>query len=85
MACGQALAFERDLEQGDSGIQTGDMERALDDAIEKMRTSLTRGNAQNYLHDLPQDIGILAVDAIRPRPAQPRRYLNHNPDARHEH
>ena len=77
-------AFERDLEQGDSGIEARDIENALDDAMEKMRTSLTRGNAQNFLHDLPQDIGILAVDTVRPRPAQPRRYLNHNHDARHE-
>lgn len=78
-------AFERDVERGDAGIQADDMAGALDDAIEKMRTSLTRGNAQNYLDDLPQDIGILAVDAVRPHPARPRRYLNHNQDAHHEH
>ncbi|MEQ2007409.1 MAG: hypothetical protein ABMA26_11480 [Limisphaerales bacterium] len=68
-------AFQRDVNRGDPGLRIADMEEAADEAIQRLRTTLTRENAHHHLADLPQDVQILAVDAVQPRVAQPRRYL----------
>ena len=60
------LAFERDVNTGEAGVTVRDMETAVEDAIERLRTTLTRGNAHCYLPDLPQETQVIAVDAIRP-------------------
>ena len=55
-------AFERAAEGGEPGITRRDMDAAVADTLEKLRAILTVRNAGNYLADLPQDIGVVAVE-----------------------
>ena len=67
-------AFLRHAGGGEAGIQVGDLERCVEKALSRMRTTLTPRNAHSYLPDLPQDIGIVAVERIEPRVDRPSRY-----------
>ncbi len=57
-------AFEREAEGGEPGITRGDMDAAIADTLERLRAILTVRNAGNYLADLPQDIGVVAVESV---------------------
>lgn len=70
------LAFEHDLTKGRPGVTVRDMEAAVEDAIERMRTTLTKGNAGSYLPDLPQDTHVVSVEPIRPAAKRAGFYLN---------
>ncbi|MBN2507579.1 MAG: AAA family ATPase [Verrucomicrobia bacterium] len=69
-------AFDRDVRGGEPGIQTADMEEAIAEAMNRLRTLLTRHNAHAYLADLPQDTDVVAVQPERRRVPNPRRFLN---------
>ena len=73
------LAFERDVTTGVSGVNVRHMEAAVEETIERLRTTLTKINAANYLPDLPQDTHVVAVDAIRPATRRAGYYLNATP------
>ena len=57
-------AFERATEGGEPGITRSDMDAAIADTLERLRATLTVRNAGNYLSDLPQDIGVVAVESV---------------------
>ena len=72
------MAARRDAENGGpaGGIETADVLEAVEDAIDGLRTSLSKENVQSYLGDLPQDLAVVAVEALRPKPRRPDAYLN---------
>jgi len=72
-------AFLRDVRGAGAGIREEDMARAADQAIERLRTTLTVRNVQAYLADLPTDIDVVSVDPVRPnRVARPHEYVTLN-------
>lgn len=73
------LAFERDVTSGESGVTVRHMETAVEETIERLRTTLTKVNAGNYLPDLPQDTHVVAVDVVRPAAKRTGYYLNETP------
>ena len=68
-------AFTRQLERGQRGVGLEDMEAALCEVFERLRTTLTPMNAHTYLADLPQDVDVVSVEPIRPRVAQRHAYI----------
>jgi proteasome-associated ATPase len=69
-------AFLRDVQTGEGGLRSEDMEEALSDALQRLRTTLTPRNAHAYLFDLPQDIDVVAVEPIRRKTDHSHRYLH---------
>jgi len=65
----------RNAKGDDGSITTEDVSAATEAAIDGMRTMLSRGNATSYLADLPQDLSIVAVEPIRPKPQSIRQYF----------
>ena len=63
----RVAAFERRCRGGESGLSVEDMQTATADAIERLRQTLTVRNISSYLSDLPQDLDVVSVEAIRPR------------------
>ena len=63
----RAAAFERHAGGGEPGVRIDDIEEAVSDALERMATLLTPRNVRSHLHDLPDDVDVLAVDRIRGR------------------
>jgi SpoVK/Ycf46/Vps4 family AAA+-type ATPase len=70
-------AFLREVRGGDAGVKLTDMQEAVSQTLERMRSTLTIRNAQAYLHDLPQDVDIVSVEPIIQKVRQPHKYLNH--------
>jgi SpoVK/Ycf46/Vps4 family AAA+-type ATPase len=60
-------AFERQCRGGQSGVSVNDMQVAADNAIERLRNTLTTRNVGDFITDLPQDMDVVSVDPIRPR------------------
>ena len=69
-------AFLREVRGGFAGVQLGDMQDAVSQTLERMRTTLTIHNAHSYLADLPQDVDVVSVEPIVRKVKQPHRYLN---------
>ncbi len=69
-------AFRRDIEGGSPGLAPRDMDDAVSDAIERLSTTVTVGNARAYLDDLPQDLDVVRVDPIRRKPRRAYRYVD---------
>ncbi len=67
-------AFVRDLERGEPGIQLQDMAQAIEDALKRLRQTLTPQNARSYLDDLPQDIDVVSVEPIEPQVSGAHRF-----------
>lgn len=66
-AAARDTAFRRHAQGGSSGLGPGDIEAAVDDALDRMATLLTPRNARSHIADLPDDVEVLAVDRIRPK------------------
>ncbi|MCH7227961.1 AAA family ATPase [Haloferula sp. A504] len=69
------LAARREVDGQSDGLGIDDLVSATEQAIDTLRTTLTRDNAASCLEDLPQDLAIVAVDPIWPthrRHRQPR-------------
>lgn len=66
-------AFQRAVEGGAAGITAADMDGAVASAIERLRGTLTLHNVHVYLTDLPQDVGVVAVEPAA-RTVARRRY-----------
>ena len=60
-------ALQRDCEGGTPGLCITDIEEAVADAIDNLRSTLTAENARHYLADLPQDMAIVACEPLRPK------------------
>jgi proteasome-associated ATPase len=69
-------AFLRDVQGGPAGIAAWDMEDALAATLDKLTTTLTRANVHAYLHDLPQDIDVVAVEPVSRRVKRPHAYVS---------
>jgi AAA+ superfamily predicted ATPase len=67
-------AFWRDVNGGSVGIGMADLETAVADTLDRLRTTLTPHNAHAYLDDLPQDNDVVRVEPIVARVAHPHRY-----------
>lgn len=67
-------AFWRDANGGEAGIGMSDLEAAVTDMLERLRTTLTPHNAHAHLDDLPHDNDVVRVEPIVPRIARPHRY-----------
>ena len=63
----RAAAFERQCRGGEAGLSIEDMQAAAADAVERLRRTLSKQNVASYLSDLPQDVDVVSVEAIRPR------------------
>jgi ATP-dependent 26S proteasome regulatory subunit len=55
-------AFQRQIEGGNPGLSAEDLDLAVDTVCDRLRATLTPHNAHGYLTDLPQDVGVVAVD-----------------------
>jgi ATP-dependent 26S proteasome regulatory subunit len=67
-------AFWRDVNGGAVGIGMTDLDAAVADTLERLRTTLTPRNAHAYLDDLPQDNDVVRVESLVSRVARPHRY-----------
>jgi len=68
-------AMHRDVRINEVGVRLEDIEAAVEAGIERLRTTLSIHNAHAYLDDLPQDMQVVAVDALGRRVSRPHRYL----------
>lgn len=68
-------AFGRDVNGGSPGVRVSDLEEAVADAIERMRTTISKRNAHVHLQDLPQDVDVVAVEPVAGKVARPGRYV----------
>lgn len=59
-------AARREIDGGQPGMSVNDLSNATEDAINGLRTSLSRDNAASCLPDLPQDLAMVAVEPIWP-------------------
>jgi ATP-dependent 26S proteasome regulatory subunit len=66
-ASARDAAFRRHAQGGPGGLCVGDIEAAVDAALDRMATLLTPRNARSHIADLPDDVDVLAVDRIRPK------------------
>ena len=69
-------AFLREIRGGEAGVHLTDMQDAVNQTLERMRTTLTIHNAHSYLSDLPQDVDVVSVEPIVRKVKQPHKYLN---------
>lgn len=69
-------AFLRDVRGGEPGLCVTDIEHAISQAMERLRSTLTVWNVHAYLSDLPQDIDVVSVDPVVRRVTRVHRYLN---------
>lgn len=63
----RSRARDRHAEGGAPGLCADDVEAALDEALEQMRTTLSPQNAHQHLSDLAHDQTVVAVEALRPK------------------
>lgn len=71
----RVAACDRDVNGGSPGVRVSDVEGAFADAIERMRTTISRRNPHVYLQDLPQDVDIVAMEPVARKVARPSRYV----------
>ena len=73
-------AFVRELRGGQPGINLADMEHAVTEGMQRLRTQLTPKNARDHLGDLlPQDVDVVSAEPVVRKVANARRYLNLDP------
>ena len=75
----RSRAFIREKRGGVPGVNAGDMEQAVIEGIERLRTQLTPTNAHAHLADLPQDVDVVSVEPVVRKVSNARRYLNLDP------
>jgi proteasome-associated ATPase len=76
-ACRRAYARER--RGGVAGITAGDMEHAVVDTIDRLRTQVTPTNAHAHLANLPQDVDVVSVEPVVRKVPNRRRYITLDP------
>ncbi len=68
-------AFLRAVSGQDPGICRADLETALSNTIDRLRTTLTPRNVHAHLHDLPQDMDVVSVEPIVRRAGEETAYF----------
>lgn len=58
------------------GITVNDVIEATEQAMDGLRTCITRENARTYLDDLKQDLAVVSVDPLFPKPRRTHPYFN---------
>lgn len=69
-------ACVRDIEGGDVGVQAGDLLDAARDEVDAAVAALTPANCHIYLSGLPQDLGVVRVEAVARKVRRPHRFIN---------
>ncbi len=69
-------ALRRHIRGEGQGLRTDDVVEAVEHSLDELSTTLSIHNARAYIDDLPQDVDVVQVDAIRPQPARRHRYYN---------
>ena len=69
-------AFLREVRGGVAGVSVRDMEAAVNQTVDRMRTTLTIHNAHAYLADLPQDSDVVSVEPMVRKVKHPHQYFN---------
>ncbi len=72
-------AFVRELRGGEAGVNADDMEQAVAESMERLRTLLTPVNAHIHLGNLPQDVDVVSVEPVVRKVSNARRYLSLDP------
>ncbi len=72
-------AFVRELHGGESGVNADDMEQAVAEGIDRLRTLLSPVNAHAHLANLPQDLDVVSVEPVVRKVSNARRYLTLDP------
>ena len=67
-------AYLRDVRSGEGGLTVADVEHAVDEAIARLSTTLTRQNLHDHLADLPQDRDVVGVAPVARRVPRSYRY-----------
>jgi proteasome-associated ATPase len=70
------FAFLREVRGGGAGVRVRDMETAVDDALDRLRTTLTVHNTHAYLADLPQDVDVVSVEPFTRKVKRPAQFIN---------
>ena len=68
-------ALQRERTGGVPGICIADIQEAVSRALDRLRLTLTPRNARAYIHDLPQDLDVVAVETIRPKISKTHEYM----------
>jgi SpoVK/Ycf46/Vps4 family AAA+-type ATPase len=68
-------AFERHAGGGEAGVCREDIDNAIAEKLENLRSTLSPRNVRGYLADLPDDVDVIAVDSVQRR-VRHHRYLN---------
>jgi proteasome ATPase len=61
--------------EGEPGLRASDLDDAVTQAMQRMRTTLSAENAHSHLSDLPQDVSVVSVEPIVRKVKQTGRYL----------
>jgi SpoVK/Ycf46/Vps4 family AAA+-type ATPase len=61
---------------GSQGMEINDVIESTEEAIDSLRTCITRANAHAHIDDLKQDLGVVAVEPLHPKPRRTHPYLN---------
>ena len=69
-------AFRRHVRGEGAGVRAADASEAVDDALAQLSTTITVHNARAHLEDLPDDVDVVRVEPLRPRPERRHRYLH---------
>jgi hypothetical protein len=69
-------AFRRHIRGAGQGLCIADAVASVETSLVELSTTLSIHNARAYLDDLPQDIDVVRVEAIRPQPERRHRYFN---------
>lgn len=70
----RASAFRRELRGGEPGVARVDVEESVASTLDRLGTLLTPHNCRAYLSDLPHDLDVVRVDALRRTVAPRHRY-----------
>jgi proteasome-associated ATPase len=69
-------AFRRHVRGDGRGICVADAVASVETSLSELSTTLSVFNARAYLDDLPQDIDVVRVEPIRPRPERRHRFYH---------
>jgi hypothetical protein len=72
----RSRALARQVRGGSRGVRVSDIRTAVSQAIERLATTITRGNAHNYIADLPDDIDVVRVERPTRQVKRMQTYLN---------
>ena len=71
------VACQREMRgEGEPGLRRDDIDTAVTEAMQRMRTTLSAENAHSYLSDLPQDVAVVSVRPVQRKVQRPGDYLN---------